>query len=80
MKIEKLYKYVGKNGTVITPVDLGIPCEEMKRLIADEDKELAKGDSRCSCIDVYSNEVESWKETDLIPENEIGTEVKTDER
>lgn len=70
MKVKNLYKYTGKNGTVITLVDLGVPCEEMKRLIADEGKELVSGDSRYSCIDVFPEEVELWKEEASIPENE----------
>ena len=66
MKVVNLYKYTGNNGTDITPVDLGIPCEEMKRLVADEGKELVKGDSRLSCIDVLPVDVGHWEEEDKV--------------
>lgn len=79
MIVIDLFKYTGKNGTVITPVDLGIPCTEMKRLIADKGKELLKGDERCSCIDVLPDEVELWQEVDeLSVEEETSEEVVPD--
>lgn len=64
MKIYKIYKYSGENGTVITPVNLGIPCTVMCRLVADEGKELIKDENRVTSIDVLPEEVELWRETE----------------
>lgn len=75
MIVKNLYKYSGKNGTIYSLVDLGIPCTEMKRLVAEEGKELVNGEDRCVSIDVLPEEVEFWKEEDAIPEREVDSDV-----
>lgn len=35
---------------------------EMVRLIADEGKELVKGDQRASCVDTFADKVSEWTE------------------
>ena len=35
---------------------------EMVRIIADEGKELVKGDQRASCVDTFANKADEWTE------------------
>lgn len=35
---------------------------EMVRLIADEGKELVKGDLRASCVDTFADKASEWTE------------------
>lgn len=61
-----VYIYKGENGTIQTPIKLGIQEDStMTRLVSDEGKELVKGDIHTSCIDVENDDVNSWKEVDL---------------
>ena len=65
MTIKPVYIYEGIGGTIQTPIKLPIQeSRQMRRLIADEGKELVKGDITTSVIDVELNDVENWTEID----------------
>lgn len=65
MTKEKIYTYLGVNGTITSPVYLeGIYSVKKIRLIADEGKILSNGDKRISSITVPENEVSNWTEID----------------
>lgn len=60
-----IYIYAGENGTIQSPIKLPIQeSRQMRRLIADDGKELVKGDITTSVIDVELNDVENWTEID----------------
>lgn len=63
MKKTKLYRYVGRNGTVTTPVLL----DDIKHYIyyhlsADEGKILTNGEINTFATDVPEDELWLWKE------------------
>lgn len=65
MTLKPIYIYDGENGLIQTPVKL--PLQEkrqMKRLIADEGKELVNGDVISTCIDVELADIENWQEVE----------------
>ena len=65
MTKEKIYTYLGVNGTITSPVYLeGIYSVKKIRLIADEGKILSDGNKRISSIIVQENEVSNWTEID----------------
>lgn len=65
MTKEKIYTYLGVNGTITSPVYLeGIYSVKKIRLIADEGKILSNGDKRISSITVQEDEVSNWTEID----------------
>ena len=65
MTKEKIYTYLGVNGTITSPVYLeGIYSVKKIRLIADEGKILSDGDKRISSITVQEDEVSNWTEID----------------
>ena len=65
MTIKPVYIYEGIGGTIQSPIKLPIQeSRQMRRLIADEGKELVKGDMTTSVIDVELNDVENWTEID----------------
>ena len=71
MTLKPIYIYEGENGLIQTTVKL--PLQEkrqMKRLIADEGKELVNGDVTSTCIDVELENIESWIERDKVDEQE----------
>ena len=62
----KIYRYLGRNGMVTTPILLeGTTPIIMYRLIADEGMILSNGQIHARMIDVFDDEVENWFE---IPE------------
>lgn len=62
---EKIYTYLGVNGTITSPVYLeGIYSVKKIRLIADANKILTDGSQRISSIIVPEDEVENWTEVD----------------
>lgn len=62
---EKIYTYLGVNGTITSPVYLeGIYSVKKIRLIADANKILTNGSQRVSSITVPEDEVENWTEVD----------------
>ena len=63
MKKIKLYRYVGRNGSVTTPVLL----DDIKHYIyyhlsADETKILTNGEKKVYAIDVPEEELDQWRE------------------
>lgn len=65
MKKIKLYRYLGKNGVLDSP----ILFEEMNyvlryRLVAAENKILKNGDKKFYMIDVNADEVKNWVEVE----------------
>lgn len=64
----KIYRYLGRNGMVTTPILLeGTTPIIMYRLIADEGMILSNGKIHVRMIDVFDDEVENWFE---IPEED----------
>lgn len=62
---EKIYTYLGVNGTITSPVYLeGIYSIKKIRLIANKNKILTDGSQRISSIIVPEDEVENWTEVD----------------
>lgn len=65
MTKEKIYTYLGVNGTITSPVYLeGIYSVKKIRLIADEGKILSDGNKRISSITVQEDEISNWTEID----------------
>ena len=63
MTKQKLYKYIGYNGTITSPVLLpGIDPLELIELRADGDKYLTDGERKVSSIVVPADEVDNWTE------------------
>lgn len=65
MKKTKLYRYVGRNGTVTTPVLL----DDIKHYIyyhlsADEGKILTNGEINTFATDIPEDELDLWKEVE----------------
>jgi hypothetical protein len=58
-------------GSMVTPIEQETYDSLMYRLIADEGKELIKGDVRTGCIDVEIEDAEGWEE--------VNTEVRSEE-
>lgn len=66
MTIKNIYIYQGENGVIQTPVKLPIKeLKQMRRLIADDGKELVKGEERTTCIDVEIDDISLWQEQDI---------------
>lgn len=62
-KVE-IYRYVGSNGVIDSPIKLPMPYTLRYRLIADAGKELINGDTVATVIDVDVNDVDKWVEQD----------------
>lgn len=63
MKKKDLYKYVGRNGSIVSLVLLDdIKHYPMYRLIADEGKVLTNGDIEVKSIDIYAEDLDKWTE------------------
>ena len=59
----KIYRYLGRNGMVTTPVLLeGVTPIIMYRLIADKDMMLTNGRITTMQVDVFADEVDNWYE------------------
>lgn len=68
-KIE-IYRYVGSNGVIDSPIKLPMDYTLRYRLIADEDKELVSGDTVSTVIDVDVDDVDKWIEQEAPRRNE----------
>lgn len=68
MKQVKKYKYIGRNGTIITSIviDGAINKIDMLYLVADEGKILTNGEIQLHSVLTYPDEVSSWSEIDII--------------
>lgn len=67
MKKVKLYKYVGRNGSIITPILLDdIKHYIYYRLTADDKKILTDGNQHVFATDVPEEEIHLWKEVEEV--------------
>ena len=65
MKQEKIYRYMGNNGIINTPIEIpNVPCMIKYRLIADNNKILTNGSYFTNVIDVFEDELDQWYEID----------------
>lgn len=63
MKKNKIYRYLGRNGMITTPVLLeGVTPIIMYRLIADNNKILTNGTIKTTQVDVFEDELNDWHE------------------
>ena len=63
MKKSKVYRYLGRNGMITTPIVIdGVDPIIMYRLIADKDKVLTNGDRKVYTIDVFDDDLNNWYE------------------
>lgn len=63
MKQGKVYRYLGRNGMVTTPILIeGANAITMYRLIADDNMLLSNGIRQAYTIDVFEDEVNNWFE------------------
>lgn len=69
MKKVKLYRYIGKNGIITTPILLeGTKVYEMFTLIASEGKALTDGEKVRDTVTIFADELDQWSEIDKIEE------------
>lgn len=69
MKKVKLYRYIGKNGIITTPILLeGTKVYEMFTLIASEGKVLTNGEKVRDTVTIFADELDQWSEIDKIEE------------
>jgi hypothetical protein len=67
MTKNKIYRYLGRNGIITTPILLeGTSPIIMYRLIADEHMILSNGEINVRMIDVFPDELENWCEIPMI--------------
>lgn len=60
---EKMYRYLGRNGTITTPIQLeNLSPISMRRLKAEEGKVLVNGNKRVKEVVVFEDEVSEWTE------------------
>lgn len=71
-KVE-IYRYVGSNGVIDSPIKLPMDYILRYRLIADEGKELVNGDTTAAVIDVDASDVDKWSEQDAPKQTEDNT-------
>ena len=63
MTKHKIYRYLGRNGIITTPILLeGTDPILMYRLIAGSNKILTDGINFTCTIDVFPDELENWRE------------------
>ena len=66
----KIYRYLGRNGTITTPILIeGATPIIMYRLISDKDMILTNGHIFVKQIDVFSDEIENWIEVPQVNDN-----------
>lgn len=59
----KIYRYLGRNGMITTPILIeGATPIIMYRLIADNGMVLSDGKTHVSMIDVFDDEINNWFE------------------
>ena len=58
----EIYRYVGSNGVIDSPIKLPMDYTLRYRLIADEGKKLVNGDTVATVIDVDVDGVDKWVE------------------
>ena len=68
----EIYRYVGSNGVIDSPIKLPMNYALRYRLSADEGKELVNGDKVATVIDVDVDDVGNWVEQDAPKRTEDG--------
>ena len=67
MVLKKMYRYLGRNGTITTDIKLEeIAPIPMVQLKAEIGKILTNGTKKTYAITVFEDEIDSWKEIDDI--------------
>lgn len=67
MVLKKMYRYLGRNGTITTDIKLEeIAPIPMIQLKAEIGKILTNGTKKTYAITVFEDELDSWKEVDDI--------------
>lgn len=67
MKKIKKYKYIGRNGTLISSILIdGASKIDMFCLVADEGKVLTDGERNLYSIYVYADDLDNWTEIEDI--------------
>jgi hypothetical protein len=62
----KMYKYLGYNGTIVSPVLLeGVNHISFYKLKADDGKVLSNGSKRAYVISVNEEDIDNWTEIDI---------------
>ena len=62
----KKYKYIGRNGTLISSILIdGATKINMYCLTADEGKILTNGQQQLSSVYIYEDELNDWQEIEL---------------
>lgn len=60
-----VYKYLGTNGVLVTPIHLeGALGVKLYTLTADEDKRLTNGKMITKTVTVAEDDLDQWKEID----------------
>lgn len=69
MTKQKVYRYLGRNGMITTPVLLeGANPIIMYRLTADTNKRLTNGTITVLSVDVFADDVDNWYEVPYVKE------------
>lgn len=69
MTKNKAYKYIGRNGYIISEVLLDCEKIDMYHLIADNGKILTNGNIFTTAINIFPDELNNWKEIDKPEDN-----------
>ena len=65
MKKIKKYKYIGRNGTLISSILIdGATKINMYTLTADEGKILTNSETKIHSVNIYEDELDQWYEID----------------
>lgn len=65
MITKKMFRYLGRNGTITTPIQLeNIAPIPMINLIAEKGKILTDGHRKVYQVNVFEDEVSNWYEID----------------
>ncbi len=65
----KAYKYIGRNGYIISEILLECEKTDMYHLIADSGKILTDGNIYTISVNVFPDELDNWKEIEDKPED-----------
>lgn len=68
----EIFRYVGSNGVIDSPIKLPMNYTLRYRLIAGVGKELVNGNTVATVIDVDVDDVDKWVEQDAQKETEDG--------
>ena len=65
MKKVKIYKYIGRNGTITSPILLdGVTKINMYNLSADSGKILTDGEQKLYVVNIFADDLDKWQEID----------------